>query len=167
MKLDHTAGPLVRYGAGMTSLDTHVLHQRIAAGALAPAVYRAMAAFDRSIDLDPVLRELIKIRASQINGCAYCLDMHTRAARAAGEDERRLATLAAWREAPFFTERERAALALTDAVTRLGEHGVTDEVWIAAAAHFDEPELAQVVWAIAAINSWNRIAVATHLLPEQ
>ena len=151
----------------MTSLDTHVLHQRIAAGALAPAVYRAMAAFDRSIDLDPALRELIKIRASQLNGCAYCLDMHTRDARAAGEDERRLATLAAWREAPFFTERERAALALTDAVTRLGEHGVTDEVWTTAAAHFDEPELAQVVWAIAAINSWNRIAVATHLLPER
>jgi AhpD family alkylhydroperoxidase len=151
----------------MTTLDTDVVHQRMAAGALAPAVYKAMAAFDRSIDLDPVLRELIKIRASQLNGCAYCLDMHTRDARAAGEDERRLATIAGWREAPFFTERERAALALTDAVTRLGEHGVTDEVWAAAAAHFDQPELAQVVWAIAAINSWNRIAVATHLLPEQ
>jgi len=151
----------------MTSLETHGLHQRMAAGALAPAVYKAMAAFDRSIDLDPALRELIKIRASQLNGCAYCLDMHTRDARVAGEDERRLATLAGWREAPFFTERERAALALTDAVTRLGEHGVTDEVWSDAASHFDEPELAQVVWAIAAINSWNRIAVATHLLPEQ
>ena len=151
----------------MTSLETHALHQRMAAGALAPAVYKAMAAFDRSIDLDPALRELIKIRASQLNGCAYCLDMHTRDARAAGEDERRLATLAGWRESPFFTERERAALALTDAVTRLGEHGVTDEVWDDAAAHFDEPELAQVVWAIVAINSWNRIAVATHLLPEQ
>ncbi len=144
---------------------TQALHQRMSAGALAPAVYRAMAAFDRSIELDPPLRELVKIRASQINGCAYCLDMHTRDARAAGEDERRLATLAGWREAPFFTDRERAALALTDAVTRLGEHGVSDSVWNEAAAHFDDAELAQLVWAIAAINTWNRIGVATHLLP--
>jgi AhpD family alkylhydroperoxidase len=149
----------------MTSVDTHTLRQRMDASALAPAVYKAMAAFDRSIKLDPVLHELIKIRASQLNGCAYCLDMHTRDARDAGEDERRLATLAGWREAPFFTERERAALALTDAVTRLGEHGVSDDVWDTAAEHFDEPELAQVVWAIAAINSWNRMGVATHLQP--
>jgi AhpD family alkylhydroperoxidase len=150
----------------MTSLEMHRVHQRIAAGKQAPAVYKAMAAFDRSIELDSQLRELIKIRASQLNGCAYCLDLHTRDARAAGEDERRLATLAGWREAPFFTDRERAALALTDAVTRLGEHGVTDEVWNAAAAQFEEPELAQVLWAITAINAWNRIGVATHLQPE-
>jgi len=150
----------------MTALQTHPVHQRMNAGRLAPSVYRAMAAFDRSIELDPVLRELIKIRASQLNGCAYCLDMHTRDARAAGEDERRLATLAGWREAPFFTERERAALALTDAVTRLGEHGVTDDVWADAAAQFDDAELAQVLWAVVAINAWNRIGVATHLQPE-
>ncbi len=149
----------------MTSVETHVHQQRMEAGKLAPAVYKAMVAFDRSIELDPVLRELIKIRASQLNGCAYCLDMHTRDARDAGEDERRLATLAAWRESPFFTERERAALGLTDAVTRLGEHGVTDEIWDTAAAHFDDADLAQVVWAIAAINSWNRLGVATHLQP--
>jgi len=146
---------------------THSLHQRLSASALAPAVYKAMAAFDRSIELDPPLHELVKIRASQINGCAYCLDMHTRDARAAGEDERRLATLAGWREAPFFTDRERAALALTDAVTRLGEHGVSDADWADAAAHFDDAELAQLVWAIVAINAWNRMAVATHLLPER
>ena len=144
---------------------THSLQPRLSASALAPAVHKAMAAFDRSIELDPPLRELVKIRASQINGCAYCLDLHTRDARAAGEDERRLATLAAWREAHFFTDRERAALALTDAVTRLGEHGVTDDVWAEAAAHFDDVELAQLVWAIAAINAWNRIGVATHLMP--
>jgi AhpD family alkylhydroperoxidase len=166
MKLDHIAGPPVRYGAIMTSLETHPVEQRLLAGKQAPAVYRAMSAFDRSIELDAQLRELVKIRASQLNGCAYCLDMHTRDARAAGEDERRLATLAAWREAPFFTARERAALALTDAVTRLGEHGVTDDVWHAAGAQFDEPELAQLLWAIVAINAWNRIAVATHLQPE-
>jgi AhpD family alkylhydroperoxidase len=139
----------------------------MSARTLAPAAYKAMAAFDRSIELDPPLRELVKIRASQLNGCAYCLDMHTTEARATGEGERRLATLAAWRESPFFTDRERAALALTDAVTRLGEHGVTDDVWNEAAAHYDQPELAQLVWAIVAINSWNRMAVATHLLPEQ
>jgi AhpD family alkylhydroperoxidase len=150
----------------MTSLETHTIEQRMAAGKLAPEVYRAMAAFDRSITLDPQLRELVKIRASQLNGCAYCLDLHTSDARAAGEGERRLATLAGWHEAPFFTERERAALALTDAVTRLGEHGVPDDVWNTAALHFDEPELAQLLWAIVAINAWNRIGVTTRLQPQ-
>jgi AhpD family alkylhydroperoxidase len=150
----------------MTALESGPVTQRTAAGKLAPAVYRAMAAFDRSIEFDPPLRELVKIRASQLNGCAYCLDLHSRDARAAGEDERRLATLAGWRESPFFTQRERAALALTDAATRLGDHGVTDEVWADAAGHFDEAELAQLLWAIAAINAWNRIGVATRLQPE-
>ena len=143
------------------------LHQRMEAGALAPAVYKAMVAFDRSIELEPALRELVKIRASQLNGCAYCLDMHVRDARAGGEDERRLATLAGWRESPFFDDRERAAFALTDAMTRLGELGVTAEVWDTAAAHFDAAELAQLVWAIVAINAWNRVGVATHLVPER
>src|SRR5216684_1197197 len=87
MKLDHIAGPPVRYGAVMTSLETHPIQPRLLAGKQAPAVYRAMSAFDRAIELDPPLRELVKIRASQLNGCAYCLDMHTRDARAGGEDE--------------------------------------------------------------------------------
>jgi AhpD family alkylhydroperoxidase len=150
----------------MTSLETHSIQQRMEAGKLAPEVYRAMAAFDRSITLDPQLRELVKIRASQLNGCAYCIDLHTRDARAAGEDDRRLATLAGWHEAPFFTERERAALGLTDAVTRLGDHGVPDEVWDTAARHFEPPELAQLLWAIVAINAWNRIGVPTRLQPQ-
>jgi AhpD family alkylhydroperoxidase len=150
----------------MTTTATHQITPRLYAGKAAPAPYSAMVAFDDAIELDPPLRELVKLRASQLNGCAYCLDMHASDARAGGEEERRLHTLAGWRESPFFTDRERAALALTDAVTRMGEHGVGDDVWGDAAAHFDEPELAQLLWAIAAINVWNRIAVTTHLVPE-
>jgi AhpD family alkylhydroperoxidase len=149
----------------MTTATTHTITPRLSAKREAPEVYRAMAAFDRAIDFDPALRELVKIRASQLNGCAYCLDMHTRDARSAGEDDRRLATLAGWHESPFFTDRERAAFALTDAVTRLGERGVSDDVWAEAQAHFEPAELAQLLWAIVAINAWNRIGVATRLVP--
>jgi AhpD family alkylhydroperoxidase len=149
----------------VATVATSAVQQRLSAQALAPDVSKAMAKLDATIALDPALRELVKIRASQLNGCAYCLDLHSRDARAAGEDERRLATLAGWREAVFFTDRERAALALTDAVTRLGEHGVTDDVWAEAAAHFPDAELVQLLWAIVAINAWNRIAVATRLVP--
>ena len=131
-------------------------------------IYRAMAAFDRSITLDPELRELVKTRASMINGCAYCVAMHTKAAREAGESERRLYAVSVWRESPLFTERERAALALTDAVTSLDHgHGVPDEVFDAAAGQFAPDELVQLVWAIAAINTWNRVAVTSQaVFPE-
>jgi AhpD family alkylhydroperoxidase len=138
---------------------------RLSARRLAPDAYQAMVAFDNSVEFDPRLRELVKIRASQLNGCAFCLDMHTKDARDAHEDERRLATLAGWHESPFFTPRERAALALTDAVTRLGDHGVSDAVWAEATEHFEEAELAQLLWAIVAINAWNRIGVTTRLVP--
>jgi len=114
---------------------------------------------------DPVLYELVKLRASMINGCSFCVDMHSRDALAAGEDSRRLFGVAAWREAPFYTEKERAALALTDAVTRLGDDGVPDDVWDAAAKHFDEAELANLLMAIATINVWNRLSVATRTQP--
>ncbi len=127
----------------------------------APGAYRAMAAFDRSIEFDPVLRELVKIRASQLNGCAYCIDMHTRDARKAGESEQRLYALAAWRESPLFTRRERAALELADAITRVGERGVPDDLYERAAAEFAPGELASLILAITAINAWNRIAVST------
>jgi AhpD family alkylhydroperoxidase len=149
----------------MTTATLHTFTPRMDAGRAAPAVHRAMAAFDDAVDLEPRLRDLVKIRTSQLNGCAYCLDLHTSDARKAGEDERRLATRAGWHESPFFTERERAAFALTDAVTRLGDHGVSDTVWADAAAHFEEPELAQLLWAIVTINAWNRIGVATRLVP--
>ncbi|WP_158252977.1 carboxymuconolactone decarboxylase family protein [Cryobacterium sp. Y62] len=112
---------------------------------------------------------LVKIRASQINGCAYCLDMHGREARAAGIDQRRLDVLAGWEEAPnVYSERERAALALTEAVTLIGNGGVSDSLWGQVRESFEEREIVQLLMAIAAINVWNRLAVSTHQsLPPQ
>ncbi|MGC9669446.1 carboxymuconolactone decarboxylase family protein [Planosporangium sp. 12N6] len=125
--------------------------------------YQAVIGLERYIreNVDHTVLELVKLRASILNGCAFCVDMHSRDALAAGEDSRRLFAVAAWREAPFFTERERAALALTDAVTRLGEHGVPDDVWNGALAHWSRDEVANLVVAIATINVWNRLAVTT------
>jgi AhpD family alkylhydroperoxidase len=131
----------------------------------APEVYRAMIALDRAVSLEPRLRELVKVRASILNGCAYCIEMHTEKARELGETEQRLHALAAWEEAPWFSPQERAALALTDAVTLVASGHVPRSVWDGAAAEFEPAELAQLVWAIAAINAWNRIAVATRMLP--
>ena len=113
---------------------------------------------------DPALFHLIKLRASIVNGCGYCVDMHSTEALAAGESSRRLFGVAAWREASaLFTEKELAALELTDAVTRLGEHGVPDEIWDRAAAQFDKAELASLLMAIAVINVWNRLAISTKM----
>lgn len=128
-------------------------------------LYGAMAALEQTITLDHTLRELVKLRASVLNGCAFCVDMHTTDARAAGETDRRLASVAAWSHAPFFTAKERAALALTDEVTRMGPHGVSDAVWDEAKAHFDPTELGQLLFAIVAINSWNRLAVTLLTTP--
>ena len=114
--------------------------------------------------LETALIELVKIRASQINGCAYCIDMHTQDARAGGETEQRIYALSAWRETPFFTDRERAALAWAEAVTRIGE-GVHDPLFEATRVHFDEKELVDLTWAIAAINAWNRIAISFRSVP--
>ena len=123
----------------------------------------AMEKFVRKSSLDQKLRELVKIRASQINGCAWCLDMHTRDAVNDGEDPRRIFVVSAWREAPdLYTERERAALEMTEYVTRIGEDGVPDDVWQRAKAVFDDNEMAQLLMAVCVINVWNRIAVATH-----
>jgi AhpD family alkylhydroperoxidase len=109
------------------------------------------------------LTDLVSLRASQINGCAVCLDMHARALRKAGEPDERLATLAAWRDAPYFSEAERAALALAEAATRLSDRAnpVPDEIWNEAARHFDQPALAALVVVIAMINTWNRLNVTT------
>jgi AhpD family alkylhydroperoxidase len=140
---------------------------RINVSAITPDVYRAMVAFGEIAEdkLDPVIGVLVKIRASQLNGCSFCLDLHTREARAAGEREQRLFTLAAWRETPLFNDRERAALALTEAITFLTDGHVPDGVYQMAAQHFNETELAHLLWAIAAINAWNRMGVATRLRP--
>ncbi len=133
----------------------------------APDGYKAMSGLEvyarRSIE--PVLLELIKIRASQINGCAFCLDMHTKDARANGETEQRIYTLNAWRETPFFTDRERAALALTEAITLISENHVPDAVYEEAKKHFNEKELVDLVLAIVTINGWNRLAITFHSVP--
>jgi len=127
----------------------------------APQLTRALVVLEREISMDPVLRELVKLRASILNGCAYCIDMHTKGARKTGESEQRLYAVAAWHEAPFFSERERAALALTDAVTLLADTHVPAAVYDEAARHFNAEELAHLLWQIAAINAWNRIAGGT------
>lgn len=143
------------------------MSERISIPKVAPAGYRAVAALQGYIasTVEPTVLELVKLRASILNGCGYCVDMHSRVALGAGEDSRRLFAVAAWREAPFFDERERAALALTDAVTRLGEHGVSDEVWDRAVKHWSDEEVANLILAIATINVWNRIAVSTRMQP--
>ena len=140
--------------------------QRLSVPDVDPKAYEAVIGLERYVrtsGLDKSLYELIKIRASQLNGCAYCLDMHARDARNGGEDQRRLDVLSAWREAPeLFTERERAALALTETMTLIGNAGVPDEVWGAAREHFDEAGMVQLLMAVAVINVWNRLAVSTH-----
>ncbi|MXV52425.1 carboxymuconolactone decarboxylase family protein [Pedobacter sp. HMF7647] len=133
-----------------------------------PAAYNAMLALEKYIagtSLTAKHKELIKIRASQVNGCAYCLDMHTKDARKLGETEQRIYTLSAWRDTSFFDEQEQAILALTESVTLINNH-VSDEVYEQAAKVFDEKYLSQILMAIIVINGWNRIAITTKLEPE-
>src|SRR5689334_15390487 len=134
----------------------------------APDVYKAMIRLDSVArrGLDPKLYELVKIRASQLNHCAFCLDMHTKDALAAGESVERIVQLSAWQESRhFYTEKELAAIELTEAVTVLTEGFVPDEVYERAAKHFEEAELAQLVAAITVINAWNRFGVTTRMTP--
>jgi AhpD family alkylhydroperoxidase len=141
---------------------------RLAVDALAPRMNKAMNALDaasRQTSLESSLLELVRTRASQLNGCVYCVDMHTRDARAAGEDERRLHLLAVWREAPVFTARERAALELTEAATRLTDGPVSDEVFASASVEFTEVELAELIWTITVINAWNRLGATARPWP--
>ena len=136
--------------------------------AVAPEFYRAMIRLDgesRKLGVEPSLLELVRYRASQLNGCAFCLDMHAKDARAGGESEERLYVMAAWREAPFFSPRERAALALTDAMTKLPGGDVDDDVYAEAAKEFSESELAGLIAAVTVINAWNRIGVTTRMEP--
>lgn len=132
---------------------------------VAPKPVGALLRFERSIEIDERLGNLVKVRASQINGCAFCIDMHWKDARAAGESEERLYSLAAWRESPLYEERERAALDLCEAMTLVADGHVPDEVWDRAAAAFGEDELAQLVFAIAAINTWNRLMITSRVEP--
>jgi AhpD family alkylhydroperoxidase len=147
----------------MTTTDFTV---RMDFEAHAPRVSKLLGALDtaaRAGDLDKPLTELVRVHASQINGCAYCVDMHTKDARAAGESEQRLYALPVWRETPYFSVAERAALALTEAITRLADRKeVPDEAWHDAAKHFDEAQLAQLISVIVMINAWNMVSVSTH-----
>ncbi|MGA2712960.1 MAG: carboxymuconolactone decarboxylase family protein [Bryobacteraceae bacterium] len=135
----------------------------------APEAIQAMRGLEHYISqssgLEPSLRELVKTRASQINGCAYCIDMHTKDARAAGETEQRLYALDAWRETPFYTDRERAALEWTEAVTLIAEDHAPDDLFQRVRQHFSEEELVNLTLAIVAINGWNRLAIAFRAVP--
>jgi AhpD family alkylhydroperoxidase len=144
-----------------------MITSRISFHTAAPAVYQAIAALDESAAFEPALRELVRIRASQLNGCGYCVDYHSRDAQRAGEDDRRIFALTAWRESPFFDERERAALDLTEALTRMPEGGVPDATYDRCSELFDEAELGQLMGVIIAINAWNRVGVGTRLQPEE
>jgi AhpD family alkylhydroperoxidase len=151
-----------------TTETTHQITIRLDFETHARAFYRAMVQLDRAaakqldeVDFDPRLRELVRIRASQLNGCAYCIDMHSKDARAVGESDQRIYALPAWREVPFFTDRERAALAFTETVTLLAETHVPDEAYDDVAAHFGPEEIAALVSLITTINAWNALAVST------
>jgi AhpD family alkylhydroperoxidase len=141
---------------------------RIDLAKVSPDAYRAIMGvelFARHSGLEPSLLEMVKLRASYMNGCAYCVDMHTKDARIAGETEQRIYAVPVWRETPFYTERERAALAYTEAVTALGHGGVSDEVFAETAKYFPERELVALTMAIVAINAWNRVAVPFRVVP--
>ncbi|HQU93020.1 MAG TPA: carboxymuconolactone decarboxylase family protein [Pyrinomonadaceae bacterium] len=138
-------------------------YAKLASGAI-QAMYRLQKYIEDS-GLEHSLIELVKIRASQINGCAYCVDMHTLDARAMGESEQRIYLLSAWREAPFYSERERAALAWTESVTLISESHASDEDYAAARAEFSEQELVDLTMAIVAINGWNRIGISFRAQP--
>ncbi len=144
------------------------MSNRIKMAEAEPAAYRAMVAMDKYIEttrLSRTHKDLIKIRASQVNGCAFCIDLHTRDARQAGETEQRIYALSAWRETPFFTPEERAILALTEEVTLITGR-VSKDTYQAAAGLFDEQYLAQLLMAIIGINAWNRIGIATAMSPQ-
>ncbi|PKV51927.1 AhpD family alkylhydroperoxidase [Aquimarina sp. MAR_2010_214] len=133
---------------------------------LEPNAYKAMLAMEQylaDINIAPQLKELIKIRASYINGCAYCIDMHTVEAQKINIEARKLFALAVWKESTLFSGEERAALALTDEITRIAENGVSSKVYNTVNDYFDEHQIAQLIMLIVSINSWNRIAVATKM----
>jgi AhpD family alkylhydroperoxidase len=145
------------------------MEQRLDPMKVAPGAYKAMSALEgyvrKSSRLEPALLELVRMRASQINGCAFCLDMHSKDARAAGETEQRLYLLEAWRESPFYSDRERAALAWTEAITLVSEDHVPDEVYDEVKKRFSEEELVNLTLALVTINGWNRLCIGFRIQP--
>jgi AhpD family alkylhydroperoxidase len=161
--------PLAPYPRGMattharTQIPVRLDFDRHAAtfsAAMSKLDQAALKELDR-VDLDPLLRELLRTRVSQLNGCAYCVDMHSKDARALGESEQRLYSLPAWREAPFYDERERAALAFAETLTLVADNHVPDEAYDSVAAHFSPDEVAALVALVVTINAWNMIGVST------
>jgi AhpD family alkylhydroperoxidase len=143
--------------------------KRITIAEQEPAAYKGMyelESYIRKSQIEPILRELIKIRASQINGCAYCIDMHTQEAMKLGETQRRIFALSAWKESPLFTEKEKAVLQLTEEVTLISLDGLSKEAYNKVLELFGENILAQIIMQVVIINSWNRIAVSTHQIFE-
>jgi AhpD family alkylhydroperoxidase len=144
------------------------MNVRLNYGTVAAGIYDAMDALDRYLGecgLESALLHLVRLRASQVNGCAYCLDMHWKDLRAMGEAEQRLYSLDAWRECPYYTERERAALAWTEAVTLIAQGHVPDEIYEHARRSFSLKELSDLTLAVATINAWNRLSIAARLVP--
>ncbi|ASK60754.1 hypothetical protein CFK37_00290 [Virgibacillus phasianinus] len=135
---------------------------------IAPDAAKIMIEFEKytkASNLDAALLELVKTRASQINGCAFCLDMHTKDARAKGETEQRLYALNAWRETDFYTKKERVALALTEAITQISTNSISDQLYDSVREHFNEKDFVDLVYAINTINSWNRLAITMRAVP--
>ena len=144
------------------------MKQRIDYQKVAPEALKGMIEIEKfmaSSGLETSLYELVKLRASQINGCAFCIDMHSKDARKAGETEQRIYALNAWKETPFFTDRERAALTWTETLTRISENGVSDEIYNAVREHFEEREMVILTMAIVVINGWNRLAIGLRTVP--
>lgn len=149
----------------MTTTQNATTTTRVTLSKEVPGIYQAMLRLDGAVANTPLerpLKELVRIRASQINGCAYCIDMHTKDARAVGESEQRLYGLSAWRDTPYFSERERAALAFTEAVTLMAGDHVPDAAYEAVAAYYSPDEVAALLALIIMINAWNAVGVATH-----
>lgn len=145
------------------------MKERIDISSTEPRIYKAMNAAEKelsSFDLAPKLMELIKVRVSQLNGCGYCINMHTKDARKLGETEQRLYALSAWWETPFFSEKEQTALKLAEEVTQISGKGVTDQTYERAVELFGEQKAAQLMFTATVINSWNRLAISTHMVAE-
>lgn len=143
------------------------MKSRMNINAAEPRIYQAMAVADKQVsafDIEPKLKELIKIRVSQINGCGYCIDYHSKDALGLGETNQRIFALAAWWETPFFTEEEQAALKLAEEVTNISHHGVSNETYATVVKLLGEQKLAQVIFIAITINSWNRIAIPVHMV---
>jgi AhpD family alkylhydroperoxidase len=159
------ASPVASAGAAPDAPE-ETLAPRLRMGSLAPESYRAMAALGATVaDFDQTVKHLVFMRVSQINGCAFCIDMHSKDARLHGETEQRLYGLNAWRETPYYSQHERAALALAEEMTNLPTSSVPDDVYQEAARHFEGKELAQLIWTITIINAWNRIAITSRMVP--